>query len=194
MVETNINERTYCEVHPDRETELRCNKCGRLMCADCAVSTPVGYRCRECVRGIRQKFYNAEPGDYMRVALVCAAACGIATGIVGIVRIPLLFLLLLGLPLGGAIAELTVRAVNKRRGEHIDRTAAAGAAVGGLIGALAPVFVQYNQIASQAAARGVSVPPLTLDVLIEALLRDWTTLIFIALVTAAIYGRYRMRA
>jgi hypothetical protein len=194
MTEHAIEQKTYCEVHPDRETALRCNKCARLMCAECAVSTPVGYRCRECVRGIRQKFYTAEPSDYLRVALVCAAACGIATGIVGIVRIPLLFLLLLGLPLGGAIAELTVRAVNKRRGEHIDRTAAAGAAAGGLIGALTPIFVQYNQFAQQAAARGIAVEPLTLDVLIQALLRDWALLIFVALVTAAIYGRYKMRS
>ena len=42
------DEVTYCAVHPDRETGLRCNKCGRLMCAECAVPTPVGYRCREC--------------------------------------------------------------------------------------------------------------------------------------------------
>src|SRR5690606_10430831 len=39
----------YCTVHPTRATLLRCNRCGRPMCTDCAVQHPVGLRCRECV-------------------------------------------------------------------------------------------------------------------------------------------------
>ncbi len=56
----------YCTVHPNVETALRCNRCGRPMCNRCAVRTPVGYRCRECVRGQQQVFYTAQtldPGD-----------------------------------------------------------------------------------------------------------------------------------
>ena len=34
----------YCEKHPDREARLRCNRCNRLMCTQCAVRTPTGYR------------------------------------------------------------------------------------------------------------------------------------------------------
>ena len=41
-----VEETTYCAVHPDRETSLQCNRCGRYMCVECAVHTPVGYRCR----------------------------------------------------------------------------------------------------------------------------------------------------
>ena len=33
-----------CANHPDRETLLRCNKCGKPICISCAVRTPVGYR------------------------------------------------------------------------------------------------------------------------------------------------------
>ena len=55
---------TYCEVHPDRETSLRCNKCGRLMCTECAVLTPVGYRCRECVRGQQERPENDADARY----------------------------------------------------------------------------------------------------------------------------------
>ena len=39
---TSTEELTYCEVHPDRETALRCNKCGRPMCTHCEVLRPFG--------------------------------------------------------------------------------------------------------------------------------------------------------
>ncbi len=65
---------TYCEVHPDRETSLRCNKCNRLMCPDCAVSTPVGYRCKQCVRQHDDKFFTAGQNDYVVIGAVCAIA------------------------------------------------------------------------------------------------------------------------
>ena len=45
------NEKMYCYNHPQRETVLRCNRCERPMCTSCAVLTPTGYRCKECVRG-----------------------------------------------------------------------------------------------------------------------------------------------
>ena len=50
----------YCYVHPDRETGLRCNRCERPICADCAVLTPTGYRCKECVREQKKVFDTAE--------------------------------------------------------------------------------------------------------------------------------------
>ena len=43
------------------ETSLRCNKCGKPICAKCAVRTPTGYRCKECVRG-QQKIFEYRPG------------------------------------------------------------------------------------------------------------------------------------
>ncbi len=32
----------YCYVHPNRPTSLRCNRCNRPICADCAILTPTG--------------------------------------------------------------------------------------------------------------------------------------------------------
>ena len=37
-----------CYRHPKVETSLRCSRCEEPICADCAVLTPVGYRCRKC--------------------------------------------------------------------------------------------------------------------------------------------------
>ena len=43
----------------DRETLLRCNKCGNPICMACAVRTPVGYRCTNCVREQQNIYFNA---------------------------------------------------------------------------------------------------------------------------------------
>ena len=71
----------HCSVHPDRETTLRCNKCGRPMCPQCAVQTPVGYRCRECVRGIQAGYYKATDTDYVTIFAVCAGLTAVGAAI-----------------------------------------------------------------------------------------------------------------
>ena len=53
----------YCANHPDRETLLRCNRCGKPICTQCAIKTPVGYRCKECVRGQQKVFETATRMD-----------------------------------------------------------------------------------------------------------------------------------
>ena len=57
----------YCYVHPTRETSLRCNNCERPICAQCAVRTPTGYRCKECVRERQKTFETAEWYDFFRL-------------------------------------------------------------------------------------------------------------------------------
>ena len=39
-----------CYRHPDRETGVRCQRCGRPVCPECLVQAPVGVQCVECVR------------------------------------------------------------------------------------------------------------------------------------------------
>ena len=59
------SEKLTCYKHPNRETLLRCNKCERPICTQCAVQTPTGYRCKECVRGQQKIFNNVQPGDFV---------------------------------------------------------------------------------------------------------------------------------
>src|SRR5436190_16953198 len=75
----------YCTVHPTVETSLRCNKCGRPMCVKCSVRTPVGYRCRECVKGQQAVFYNANALDPVIQAAVSVILSGIAAVIIGFI-------------------------------------------------------------------------------------------------------------
>ena len=60
-----MTETLYCYIHPNRETSLRCNQCNRPICASCAVRTPTGYRCKECVKGQQKIFDTAEWYDYI---------------------------------------------------------------------------------------------------------------------------------
>ena len=106
---------TFCVNHPSVATSLRCNRCGNPICAKCAVRTPVGYRCKSCVKSQQAVFYTATSADYIVAAMITLplAAIGQFIG-------PLLgfFALFAGPIVGGLVAELVYRAKGKRRGQY----------------------------------------------------------------------------
>ena len=123
----------YCANQPNTATSLRCNKCNKPICTKCAVLTPVGYRCRECVRGQQQVFETVVWYDYV-VAGVLAAVLG---GLAGALLVNLSWFTIFLSPIaGGAIAEIVRVAIRRRRGRYLFM-AAAGAYVAGCL----PLFV-----------------------------------------------------
>lgn len=52
MTETTPAE-NRCYRHPDRESFVRCQRCGRTICGECQTVAPVGVHCPECVRESR---------------------------------------------------------------------------------------------------------------------------------------------
>lgn len=106
----------YCVNHPDVETYLRCNRCGRPICAKCAVRTPVGYRCKSCINTHQQTFYASFRPIYYLVAAAVALPLSFVTGIL----IPLLswYAIVLGPLAGVGIAELARLAIRRRRGKY----------------------------------------------------------------------------
>jgi hypothetical protein len=117
----------YCANHPNTATSLRCNKCNKPICTKCAVLTPVGYRCRECVRGQQQIFETVVWYDYL-VAGVLAAVLG---GLAGALLVNLgWFTIFLSPIAGGAIAEIVRIAIRRRRGRYLFMAAAGAYVVG----------------------------------------------------------------
>ncbi len=108
-------EGTFCINHPQTPTSLRCNRCGNPICVKCAVRTPVGYRCKTCVKSQQAVFYTATQSDYIVAAVVTLplAALGQFIG-------PMLgfFALFAGPIVGGLIAEVVWRATGRRRGQY----------------------------------------------------------------------------
>jgi hypothetical protein len=118
-----------CANHPDRETYLRCNRCNKPICQQCAVLTPTGYRCKECVRGQQRAFETAQTLDYVfagGIALVVSFLGSYVATVMG-------FFTIFIAPIVGMIAsELIRRVVHHRRSRLLFQIAAAGAALGAL--------------------------------------------------------------
>ena len=122
----------FCAVHPNQETALRCNRCDRYMCHDCAVHTPVGYRCRECVKEQDRQFFDARLSDDIRIALVCALYAAGGTIALAFFRF-LLLALLLAFILGPTAGESARRAIGRRRSQRAPLAAAIGSFLGSLL-------------------------------------------------------------
>lgn len=50
-----------CYRHPDRETFVKCQRCGRPICGQCQTIAPVGVHCPECVREARGSAPSSRP-------------------------------------------------------------------------------------------------------------------------------------
>jgi hypothetical protein len=145
-----MEERTFCEVHPTVETGLRCNKCGRYMCTRCAVKTPVGYRCRQCVNKQQDAFYSATTRDYVLAAIV-ALVIGVPAA--WICSRSLFIMIFASLPIGGFIGEIAHRVSGRRRGRYTWMIVVGAIVVAALVSAV-PQVQQYLEIRAAVAEFG----------------------------------------
>ena len=120
----------FCYAHPQRETLLRCNRCDRPMCTSCAVKTPTGYRCKECVRGQQKTFETTQWWDYPVTILVAGVLAYFASLLTNIIGFYSIFLA----PVAGFIITEAVRfTIRKRRSRLIPPLAAGSTLCGGLL-------------------------------------------------------------
>lgn len=124
---TDVPAKMYCANHPDVETTLRCNKCEKPICARCAVLTPTGYRCKECIRGQQKIFNTAAWVDYPLIFFVVAILAYLGSLIA--FRIGF-FVILLAPAAGAAIAEAARLVTRRRRSKELYILAAVAAIVG----------------------------------------------------------------
>jgi hypothetical protein len=140
-----MTETTFCYNHPTRETALRCKNCERYICASCAVGTPTGYMCKECINQRKKKFDTALWYDYLIgfgitfvLSLIASVLVGIAASFIGF------YIFFLAVALGGGagvfISNITLRAINKRRSKTLFYACAAGVVLGAIPVAIGMFF------------------------------------------------------
>jgi hypothetical protein len=126
-----MSEPLYCVNHPKVETYLRCNKCGQPICPKCAVQTPVGYRCRDCVNAQQRVYY----ADFRPVHYLVAGVVALPLALVAAWLVPSLgwFAIFLGPAAGTGIAEAARWAIQRRRGQYVWLVVCGSIAAGTLI-------------------------------------------------------------
>ncbi len=126
-----------CAYHPNRETTLRCNRCGRPICTECAVLTDVGYRCPDCVRELENRFYHAAP-RHVLTSVIAAAMLGLLAGILAAVVGHYLGLwsVLVAAPIGGLVTEGIWKAGARHRARHLHIYATLSVGITGTVGLL----------------------------------------------------------
>lgn len=127
-----------CYRHPDRETGLSCNKCGKPICPRCARGTATGYRCPDCIKEQQKVFVTAEWYDYLTgfgtsafLSWIASLLFGLVSGFGGFYLI--FFIVALGAGAGSLIAEAVRFVIRKRRAKSLFITATAGVVVGGIL-------------------------------------------------------------
>lgn len=123
-----------CYKHPTRETLIRCNQCDQPICLDCAVSTPTGYRCKQCVSEQQKRFNHSLSRDYLIAAAVSVPIAALGTILLHCLRVfPFALAAVLGIAAGSLIVTLVRRLTGKRRSQRLNQVTAMAAVIGGLL-------------------------------------------------------------
>lgn len=139
----------YCANHPNTETLLRCNKCGKPICMKCATLTDVGYRCRECIRSHQNIYFNAESWDNPIAFGVSFLVAAIATPILSALLsfggfFGFIFAFILGPGAGGILSQIIRKVVGRRRGRYLRYFAMGGVVLGMVFGTFAGLFLPFG--------------------------------------------------
>ncbi len=122
-----------CSYHPQVLTGLRCSRCGKPICPQCAVRTPVGLRCPDCagVRGLPT--YRTPTTNLLR-----SAGAGLAVAaVVGVLwRFIPQWEFYLCLLLGFGTVEAIARMAGNKRGADLQVLAILMVTIGFVIGRL----------------------------------------------------------
>ncbi len=136
-----MTQTAYCYAHPTRETTLRCKNCERYICTSCAIGTPTGYMCKDCVQQRKKKYDTAVWYDYLigfGINFVLSLLASILTAILAAFIGFFIFIFAAGIGGGAGVfmSNVTLRALNKRRSLALFKICATGAALGAVFVAI----------------------------------------------------------
>lgn len=155
---------TYCPRNPEVETNLRCGRCGELICPDCLIQTDVGSRCSTCA-AVRTLPMFAPSGVELGRAVLAAfgMAFGLAVAYVLVVWFVLpanvLFSVVAIGGIGWLAGEVTHRASGYKRSQSLQWVAGGAtlvgyavitiaqlAGLGGIVGLLLGTFYAIQKV------------------------------------------------
>lgn len=141
---TQTDTTTYCANHPSVETSLRCKKCDKLICPKCAVRTPTGYSCKECVKEHKRRFDTAEWYDFLSGSIVAGVLSLTGSFLISLIgSIGFIGWILVGIsaPTAGAIiAEVTRWVTQRHRAKSLFLTIIIAVGLGALPMVLINIF------------------------------------------------------
>ena len=128
---------TVCYRHPDRETGLRCNRCGKPICTKCARRVATGYRCPDCIKMQQKSFDTAKPQDFVLGFLTSGVLSFIGANLINLISglgfFFIFFIVAIGTGAGALIADIVRRVIGKRRSRPLFITVTAGVVVGAVL-------------------------------------------------------------
>lgn len=139
-----------CPRDPEVETALRCSRCETPICPKCLVQSPVGARCRDCARVMKNPLYKLSGGQLAR-AVAAAVVGGFVMGVVWLFLLfafgglGLFFSIFIGLGLSWAFTKAMDWATRRKRGPVVITLA-----ITGMLLAWAPqlVLLEHFQVAA----------------------------------------------
>jgi membrane associated rhomboid family serine protease len=88
----------HCYRHPDRQSFVLCQRCGRTICPECQTQAAVGVICPECMREQRQSAPRTRPGVLTRARRLTGSDSPVVTyGIIAVTVAVFLLQLIPGL-------------------------------------------------------------------------------------------------
>ena len=137
---TEIEQALTCAFHPKRETQLRCNRCNKPICIQCATHTPTGYRCPECIRSQQKVFITTKWFDLLIAALI--------TGVITLVGSMLgaylgFYSIFIAMGAGYLAVLVTKKAISNRRSPLLKYVMSGSAFLASFVPAIYYLYLNY---------------------------------------------------
>ena len=119
-----------CTYHPNVDTEMSCNECGKPICPIEMVATPVGYKCPDCARPARSQYMYVKPRQ-----LLFGSLAGLGAALVGgfVLSAVGFTFFLVSLGYGVLVGEAVRRGAGGHRGPIMTGVGIAAVTIAGLL-------------------------------------------------------------
>jgi len=91
VTDTDRNPDNFCYRHPDRQSFIICQRCGRTVCSECQTQAAVGVHCPECVREARESAPRTSRGTTTRIKRSMRSSSGVPVVTYTLIGLNLLF-------------------------------------------------------------------------------------------------------